>query len=89
MSEDENELQRNRDENVRAARRYRRREAFWGNVQLVFWVLVVAAVIGGIFWIVYADIDGYRRQCHDAGGHVVDVRNNEICVDRENRVIFL
>ena len=89
MTEDENELQRNRDENVEAARRYRRRELFKDNMWIVFWVLVIMAVVGGVCWIAYADMDGYRSQCHDAGGHVVEVRGYDICVDRENRVIFL
>jgi hypothetical protein len=56
-------------------------------------------IIGGILglvsmlvlatWLVYAHIDDYRGQCHDAGGHIISVRDEEICVDRENRVIFL
>jgi hypothetical protein len=89
VSEDKNELQKECDANVRAARRYRRRDAFWGNVQLVFWVLVVAAVVGGVCWVVYAHVDDYRGQCHDAGGHIIDIRDAEICVDRDNRVILL
>jgi len=89
MSEDENELQRNRDENVREARRRRRRESFKDNMWIIFWILVVAVIVGSLCWISYADISGYRRECHNAGGHVVEVRGYDICVDRENKVIFL
>jgi len=51
--------------------------------------VVVATVLGGIIGLIYASVDSYRRQCHDVGGHIISVRDNEICVDRDNKVIFL
>jgi hypothetical protein len=66
-----------------------RRQVFKDRMWIVFWVLIVAAVIGTLCWIIYADIDGYRSQCHNAGGHIVDIHDTEICVDRDNRVILI
>lgn len=53
------------------------------------WVGLFVAVVGGIGWLAYASIDDYRGQCHGQGGHIVEVKGTEVCVDRENRVIFL
>lgn len=49
----------------------------------------VIIVVAGLGWLIWAHADDYRGQCHDAGGHIIEVRDAEICVDRENRVIFL
>jgi hypothetical protein len=57
-----------------------------------FGVTITVIIVGFLTllgWTTYAHIDGYRSQCHNAGGHIIEVRDEEICVDRENRVIFL
>jgi hypothetical protein len=51
--------------------------------------LVIVVGLGGASWLIYAMIDDYRRQCHNVGGHIIDVKGNEICVDHDNRIIFV
>lgn len=51
--------------------------------------IVISMFIGGLIWLVIADETGYREQCHNSGGHIIEVHGNDICVDREQRVIHL
>jgi hypothetical protein len=62
------------------------------NFDRVFPVVIIAAclsVAGGVGWLIYSDVDDYRRQCHRAGGHIVEVKDEEICVDHDGKVIFI
>lgn len=65
----------------------RRIDFSWVGPTLVF--LVFLGFLGAVGWIIYADANDYRRQCHDSGGHIIEVKDTEICVDRDNGVIFL
>lgn len=58
----------------------------WFGILTTIGVVLVVAGLGLLLW---AHVDSYRGQCHDAGGHIIDIRDAEICVDRDNRVIFL
>lgn len=51
--------------------------------------VVIIAFIAGLGWIIWLDIDGNRQECHRAGGHIINVNSNEVCVDHDNRVILL
>lgn len=62
------------------------REWPWG---LLAGLTVVVIIFVGLGYVVWRDVDGYRGQCHGQGGHIVSVRGSEVCVDRENKVIFL
>lgn len=58
-------------------------------VPVIFGIMIFAVVAGGIAWLVYADVNAYRTQCYSNGGHIISVKSEEICVDRDNQVIFL
>lgn len=51
--------------------------------------LVVVVFLAGAVWLIWGTIDDYRRQCHNEGGHIISVRNNETCVDHDGKVIFI
>ena len=52
-------------------------------------VVVCVGLLTGAGFIVYGTINDYRAQCHDAGGHIIEVQGDEVCVDHDNRVIFV
>lgn len=58
---------------------------WWG----ILWTLLVIVMLIGAGFAIYRGVVGYRTECHNAGGHIIDVRDADICVDRDNRVIFL
>jgi hypothetical protein len=58
------------------------------NIGMIFIVVGAVLVFVAIGVGIYATTDNYRRQCHNAGGHIISVRDEEICVDHDNRVIF-
>jgi len=60
-----------------------------GLLGFIVGMLALSGVLGLIGWLIYVDINDYRRQCHRAGGHVVSVRNEEVCVNHDNQVIFI
>lgn len=56
----------------------------------VIWMtLLVAALLGTLVYLACRDVYGYRHACHVRGGHVVEVKDVEICLDGEDKVIFL
>lgn len=63
-----------------------REEVPWFPIAVTFLILVMlTAGAAGI----YLPIQAYRKECHGQGGHIITPRSDEICVDRENRVIIL
>lgn len=69
-------------------------ETFWDRVRDLPWtviniVLAFILVFGGLALGIYMTIDAYRSECHGVGGHIVTVRDEEVCVDRDGKVIFL
>jgi hypothetical protein len=82
----EEERKRGREEERKRGREVRLRYFPWFGVTVT---LIIIAVLGGFVWLVYASVDGYRTECHNAGGHIITVNGSEICVDRDYRVIFL
>ena len=73
-------------------------ETYRGRVADFFWNLnyaVVAAIAGIVLvvaciaWGIVNTQRAWRGECHDAGGHVINVENVDICVDRDNRVILI
>lgn len=70
------------------------RYTLWDRIADLPWfgigiILGALALFSGIGFGIYLHMDSYRNECHDAGGHVVVVKDVEICVDHDNRVIFL
>lgn len=71
---------------------YRSRVAdfFWDlNYAVVTTFVVVVLVVACVVWGVVNNQRAWRGECHDAGGHVIEVENADICVDRDNRVILI
>lgn len=58
----------------------------WGAV--AFWLAAVALVGGVVYWVV-GDYRGYRTACWDNGGHIEEIRNQDICIDSEGRVLYV
>lgn len=65
----------------------RRYDFSW--VAPTLFVAGLVGLLGLLGWLIYSDVDSYRHQCHDSGGHIISVKETEICVDRDNQVIFL
>ena len=59
------------------------------NYAIVGAVVAIVLVVTCIVWGVVNNERAWRGECHDAGGHVIDVNNTDICVDRDNRVILI
>lgn len=55
----------------------------------VFVLVGVLAAVFGVSYLIYANDRAWRSECHNAGGHVIEVEKTDICVDRELRVIFI
>ena len=51
-------------------------------------ILVILILAGGITYLVIRDIQNFERKCRSAGGHVITVRDADICVDVNQRVIY-
>lgn len=63
---------------------------FWDlNYVMIATIVGIVLVVACIVWGFVSNQRAWRGECHDAGGHVINVENADICVDRENRVIFL
>lgn len=71
---------------------YRGRVAdfFWNlNYAVVAAIAGVVLVVACIVWGVVNTQRAWRGECHNAGGHVIEVEKADICVDRDNRVILI
>jgi hypothetical protein len=55
----------------------------------ILMTLVVLAALALGVWAIYASIADYRNQCHDSGGHIITTNSNDVCVDHDNKVIFV
>lgn len=62
------------------------RDIPWFGITMTL-VVLTALVFGA--WAIYASIADYHNQCHDSGGHIISVHDNEVCVDHDNKVIFV
>lgn len=58
----------------------------WG---LFFIVVTIIVVVLGLGELLYLVIDSERSECHNLGGHMVNVNGDSVCVDRDDRVIHL
>lgn len=58
----------------------------WGLFCMLAAFVLFIAALGALL---YFSIDSERRECHNAGGHMVSVNTDSVCVDRDDRVIHL
>lgn len=52
-------------------------------------VLIAIAGAAGLVYVIARTTADYRNQCHDAGGHIVEVSGSHVCVDHDNRIILV
>lgn len=62
---------------------------FYDWMPIIVVIVLFVTVIGGITWFVVADDQAYWSRCHDRGGHDIEVKDTHICVDEDNRVIYV
>lgn len=69
----------------------RRFGVWWSDVWLPIVVVVVfVAMLGGLAYSIYSSVQSenhFVRQCHDQGGHTVDVSRSKICVGSDGRYL--
>lgn len=58
----------------------------WGIAAFIAALTLAIGVL--VYWAV-SDYRGYRQNCWDNGGHIEEIRNTDICLTPDGRVIYV